>query len=152
MKRGWGFPAVLCCLLWTLGGCAPLVGDPSGPDQACVFQTWEGTAEILRVTQGVEDSAVVLGGNAHGPRYLVEFRILPETSPSGSVVRRRTTPFFLSMGAGGLPDQSFLDRKGIVLGARLPVHVTEGFSDQPKARCGGIRIQFPDRSAQRPTF
>ncbi|MGE4469824.1 MAG: hypothetical protein AB7D47_06805 [Desulfovibrio sp.] len=133
--------SLLFMVLFVLAACAPLLGDPDGLG-GCEYESWQDVAEILSVNPVGADGAVLLGGHARGLQYMVEFRIAGVDAPENSAVRRRTTPFVLTMGAGGLPDQDYLDRYGIHAGARLPVRVSEGVSREAGSRCRGVRIEF----------
>lgn len=110
-------------------------------DSGCPAQTWEDVAEIISVSPVAPGGGTQLGSRETNP-YLVEFRILGDTAPENSAVRRRTTPFLLTLGAGGLPDAGYLDRYGIVPGAKVRVVVTEGFPEERWLHCGGVRIRF----------
>jgi hypothetical protein len=48
----------------------------------------------------------------------------------------------LTLGAGGLPDEEYVRRNGLTLGAKLPVRITEGFPEDRWTYCGGVQIRF----------
>ncbi|MGE4293629.1 MAG: hypothetical protein AB7E32_15640 [Desulfovibrio sp.] len=112
-------------------------------DDACPAQTWKDVAEIVRCEPAPPSGGANLGGPEVRP-YVVEFRIVGEAAPENSAVRRRTTPFLMTLGAGGLPDEAYVRSHGLALGAKLPVTITEGFPEDRWTFCGGVQIQFED--------
>jgi hypothetical protein len=136
-----GAPAVLLALFSfssLTAGCAQRYAPG---DSACPAQTWQDVAEIVRSEPAPPNSGGSLGGAAGRP-YVVEFRIVGDAAPENSAVRRRTTPFMLTLGAGGLPDEEYVRRNGLTLGAKLPVRITEGFPEDRWTYCGGVQIRF----------
>ncbi|MEF2144078.1 MAG: hypothetical protein V3573_01415 [Desulfovibrionaceae bacterium] len=103
--------------------------------------SWQGRSVIVAVSLAGPDEAAATLGLPSPDRYMVEYRVQEQGAPEGSVVRRRTTPFVLTAGTGGLPDATWLERNGVRPGAEFPVRVSEAISPLG-ARCGSVQIRF----------
>lgn len=130
---------VLCCCLLTCFACMACTTRYEPGDPACPERVWRDVAEIVRCEPAPPS------GDAADPSvrsYVVEFRIVGDAAPEDSAVRRRTTPFLFTLGAGGLPGEDYVRRNGLTTGAKLPVIITEGFPVNRWTYCGGVRMQF----------